>query len=362
MAAKLMKPFVVGLSYKTAPVEVRELLALNSSQAGCCGCRLKLGGGLSELVLVSTCNRVEVYGVTSNEGANLHHLLDSLSGGRFDFSPYVYIKEGVEALTHLFCVAAGLDSMVLGETEIIGQVKQSYLSAQAAHWTGPTTNRWFQTALQVAKRIRTETSIGRGSTSVGSVAVDLAERIFDHDLSGRTVMIVGAGKMGEACIKHLAKKGARSTLVANRSFEKAAKLAQEVRGEAIRFEDWMAALVRADIVVTSTGAPHTILHRKDLECLMPERRNRPLFLIDIAVPRDIDEDVENVNNVFLYNVDHLEAIVKENVRIREKDLALCEQIIAEQAANLISRWQRPKTTPVAVLSEPVMDFAGAQVA
>jgi glutamyl-tRNA reductase len=357
-----MKLFVVGLSYKTAPVEVRELLALNSNQAGCYGCRLKLGGGLSELVLVSTCNRVEIYGVTSNAGPNLCHLFEWLYGGRFDFSPYVYIKEGLEALSHLFRVAAGLDSMVLGETEIIGQVKQSYLNAQSARWTGPVTNRWFQTALQVAKRIRTETGIGRGSTSVGSVAVDLAERIFDRDLSSRTVMIVGAGKMGEACIKHLAKKGARSTLVANRSFEKAAKLAQEVGGEAIRFEDWMAALVRADIVVSSTGAPHTILHRKDLEGVMPGRRNRPLFLIDIAVPRDIDEDVEHVNNVFLYNVDHLEAIVRENVRMRERDLAICEEIIGEEAGNLISRWQRPRTAPLTVLPEAAMDFAGAQVA
>ncbi len=357
-----MKLFVVGLSYKTAPVEVRELLALNSNQAGCCGCRLKLGGGLSELVLVSTCNRVEIYGVTSNEGANLRHLFEWLSGGRFDFSPYVYIKEGVEALSHLFRVAAGLDSMVLGETEIIGQVKQSYLSAQSARWTGPVTNRWFQTALQVAKRIRTETGIGRGSTSVGSVAVDLAERIFDHDLSGRTVMIIGAGKMGEACIKHLAKKGARSILVANRSFDKAATLAQEVGGEAIRFEDCMAALARADIVVSSTGAPHTILHRKDIESLLPGRRNRPLFLIDIAVPRDIDEDVEHLSNVFLYNVDHLEAIVRENVRMREKDLARCEEIIGEEAGNLLSRWQRPRTKSPAVLPETVMEFAGAQVA
>ena len=208
-----MKLFVAGLSYKTAPVEVREKLAVRSSRLLCCGCKLKLIGNLSEVVLVSTCNRVEIYGVTPRLGANVARLFEELSGSDFDFSPYLYIKEGADAVEHLFSVVSGLDSMVIGETEITGQIKQAYQAAQAARLTGKMTNRLFQTALQTAKEIRTQTGIGRGSTSVGSVAVELAERIFDKDLSSKTVMIIGAGKMGEACVKHLAKKAAHAVLV-----------------------------------------------------------------------------------------------------------------------------------------------------
>jgi glutamyl-tRNA reductase len=207
--------------------------------------------------------------------------------------------------------------------------------AQQAKLTGRVTNRLFQTALQTAKEVRTHTGIGRGSTSVGSVAVDLAERIFDRDLSTRTVMIIGAGKMGEACVRHLAKKGARSVLVANRSHDRALTLAADFGGRAIRFEDLPAGLAEADIVVSSTGCPQTILHEADLAAVMPARRNRPLFLIDIAVPRDIDAEVQNLANVYLYNVDHLERIVRENIRLREKELARCQTLIRERAAALM---------------------------
>lgn len=331
-----MKLFVAGLSFKTAPVEVRERLAVAPSRLQCHGCRLKLRG-LSELVLVSTCNRVEVYGVSPWIKGNVHSLFQVLSNSDFDFSPHLYVKEGTEAVRHLFQVVSGLDSMVIGETEITGQIKQSYLAAQGLRLTGPVTNRWFQTALQVAKRIRTETQVGRGATSVGSVAVELAERIFDGVLADRTVMIIGAGKMGEACVKHLAKKGAKSVLVVNRSQERAASLAQDFGGEAFGFEDRLAALARADIVVSSTGAPQTILHRDEVARVMQTRGSRPLFLVDIAVPRDIDVDVDKVENVFLYNVDDLEAIMRENVRYRQQELAACAQIVEDEAAALTRR-------------------------
>ena len=178
-----MKLFVAGLSYKTAPVELREKLAVHPSRLRCCGCRLKLGGNLDEVVLLSTCNRVEIYGVTPKVNGNVHRLFQHLSNGEVDFAPHLYVKEGAEAVQHLFSVASGLDSMVIGETEITGQVKQAYQAAQEAKLTGRVTNRLFQTALQAAKEIRTQTGIGRGATSVGSVAVELAERIFDQDLS-----------------------------------------------------------------------------------------------------------------------------------------------------------------------------------
>jgi glutamyl-tRNA reductase len=333
-----MKLFVAGLSYKTAPVELREKLAVHPSRLRCHGCRLKLGGGLEEVVLLSTCNRVEIYGVASKVNGNIHRLFQHLSTGDVDFAPHLYIKEGAEAVQHLFSVVSGLDSMVIGETEITGQVKQAYLAAQEAKLTGRVTNRLFQTALQVAKEVRTQTGIGRGATSVGSVAVELAERIFDHDLSGKTVMIIGAGKMGEACIRHLTKKGARSVLVSNRSYDRALNLATEFGGRAVRFDECLQAMAQADIVVSSTGSPQTILHRDDVASVMAGRGNRPLFLVDIAVPRDIDAEVEQLNNVYLYNVDHLEAIVRENVSHREQELTRCQSILDERTAAIMARF------------------------
>jgi glutamyl-tRNA reductase len=345
-----MKLFVAGLSYKTAPVAVREKLAVQAGRLPCYGCRLKLRGNLAEVVLVSTCNRVEIYGLAPVVRGRVESLFQELSGTDLDFSPHLYVKEGAAAIEHLFSVVSGLDSMVLGETEITGQVKQAYQAAQAARLSGRVTNRLFQTAFQVAKEVRTQTGIGRGSTSVGSVAVELAERIFDRDLSQKTVMIIGAGKMGEACVRHLAKKAARAVLVTNRSYDRAVNLASEFGGLAIHFDELGSALAEADIVVSSTGCPHTILNREDLAAIMPARRNRALFLVDIAVPRDIDADVQELPNVFLYNVDHLESIVRENVRMREQELASCRQIIAERAAALMPRLV-PAPRPAAALPD-----------
>jgi glutamyl-tRNA reductase len=332
-----MKLFVAGLSYKTAPVEVREKLSVPRSGLAGYGCRLKLGGELSEVVLVSTCNRVEVYGVAAKVNGNVPRLFQELTAEAVDLSPYLYVKEGGDAVRHLFSVASGLESMVIGETEITGQVKQAYQSAQDAKLTGRILNRVFQTALQTAKEVRTRTGIGRGATSVGSVAVELVERIFDRDLSEKAVMIIGAGKMGEACVRHFHKKGARSVLVSNRSIERAQTLAAEFGGRAIRFDDCLAAMVEADIVVSSTGCPHTLLHRQDIAKVMAARRNRPLILIDIAVPRDIEADVQELDNVYLYDVDDLEVIVRENVRQREAELARCHGIIAERVREIVAR-------------------------
>lgn len=333
-----MKLFVAGLSYRTAPVEVREKLAVRPSLLPCHACRLKLGAGLEEVVLLSTCNRVEVYGTASKVNGNLHRLFSQWAPPEVDLTPYLYIKEGEAAAQHLFSVTSGLDSMVIGETEITGQVKNAYHSAQAAKLTGRITNRLFQTAMQTAKEVRTKTNIGRGAVSVGSVAVELAERIFDHDLSEKTVMIIGAGKMGEACVRHLAKKGAKSVLVSNRSFERAQLLAAEFGGRAVRLDECSGALAEADIVVSSTGCPQTILHRRDLLPILPARRNRPLFLIDIAVPRDIAPDVQELENVYLYDIDDLEAIVRENVRQREQELSRCRELIAARAATVMAKF------------------------
>ncbi len=354
-----MTLFVAGLSYKTAPVELREKLAVHPSRLRCHGCRLKVGGNLAEVVLLSTCNRVEIYGVTPKVNGNVQRLFRQLATADADFAPHLYVKEGSDAVRHLFSVASGLDSMVLGETEITGQVKQAYQAAQEAKLTGRVTNRLFQTALQAAKEIRTHTGIGRGATSVGSIAVELAERIFDHDLTEKTVMIIGAGKMGEACVRHLAKKGTRSVLVSNRSYDRALGLANEFGGRAVRFDECLRAMAEADIVVSSTGSSGTILHRDDVASVMHSRRNRPLFLIDIAVPRDIEAEVEQLDNVYLYNVDHLEALVRENVRQREQELARCLAIIGERAAALMTKLgPAPDAIPHRSQPQPTWDIAG----
>jgi glutamyl-tRNA reductase len=230
-----------------------------------------------------------------------------------------------------------MDSMVLGETEITGQVKQAYQAAQQAKLTGTILNRLFQTALQTAKEVRTNTQIGRGSISVGSVAVELAEKIFDGDLSQKTVMIVGAGKMGEACLRHFAKKGAKSVLVCNRSLNKAEDLAKEFGGRAVAFDSLVKTLSEADIVVSSTGSPTTILHRQEVESTLAARHGRPLFLIDIAVPRDLDPAIQNINNVYLYNIDDLEKLMRENLRLREQELARCQAIIQEKTEAVLNK-------------------------
>jgi glutamyl-tRNA reductase len=356
-----MKIFVAGLSYKTTPVEVREQLAVARARLQCCGCRLKLRGGLDEVVLLSTCNRVEIYGVSPWIHGRVQQLFQELSHSDFDFTPHLYVKEGAAAAQHLFAVASGLDSLVIGETEITGQVKNAYQLAKDAGLVGKKMNRLFQTALSVVKAIRTNTAIGRGATSVGSVAVELAEKIFDASLGEKTVMILGAGKMGEACVKHLAKRGAKTVLVANRSPERAEKLAAEFGGRAVRIEDSPAAMSEADILVSSTGSPDIVLRREDVEKILPARRNRPLVLVDIAVPRDIDPAVAELPNVFLYDIDDLEAVVRENTKNREQELAVCQQIISEHAAELMARFESPfaRRAPKAAELVPAWIMKGA---
>jgi glutamyl-tRNA reductase len=337
-----MKFFVVGLSHKTAPVELREQLAVNSSDLVSRARQVKKFEDLDEIVLLSTCNRVEIYATASGQRGRTSSLLRSLGAERLDLGQSTYIYEDFEAVRHLFRVATGLDSMVLGETEITGQVKKAYELALGAKLTGSTLNRVFQKAFQVAKEIRTQTGIGRGATSVGGVAVQLAERIFQHDLSKQSLLIIGAGQMGEACVRHLVKKGAGSILVSNRSFERARELACEVGGRAVRFEDWPLAMADSDIVVASTGCPRAFLQRADVEEAMVRRRNRPLILIDMSVPRNIDAEVQRLDNVYLYNIDDLEGIVRQNVRSREQELALCHLIVEARATALMEKAKSTK--------------------
>lgn len=350
-----MKLFAAGISYRTAPVEIREQLAVTASKLVCHGCRLKLCGDLDEVVLLSTCNRVEIYGTTEHLSGRIDALFRLLtSNDQLDFRPYVYLHEDADAARHLFRVASGLESMVIGETEITGQVKKAYDTARDARLTGKILNRLFQKAFSAVKEIRTHTQVGRGATSVGSVAVELAEKIFGARLADQTTIIIGAGQMGETCIKHLAKRGSKSILVSNRSFDRAEALARECGGQAIKFDAFLGAMAGADIVVASTGCPKTLLHRDDVERLMRARRQRPLFLIDISVPRNIDPAVQALENVYLYNIDDLEAIVAANVQLRERELATCHEIIDHKLRVLMHKLNLDEERPydLGVQSQP----------
>jgi glutamyl-tRNA reductase len=246
-------------------------------------------------------------------------------------------------------VASSLDSLVVGETEIVGQVKKAYQLAQACGTTGRILNRCFQKALSVSKEVRTRSGIGRCSTSVGSVALDLAMKIFGEDLTDRTILIIGAGKMGETTLKHLSKHGAKSILVANRSYDRALELVEQFQGEAVPFSALAQALAKADIVISSTSAPHYVLGESDIAAALALRPDRPLLLIDLAVPRDIDPAALQVNSVFLYNIDQLSELARLNMERRQTEAAACESLVtryAEEAVNTLLATAPGRTPPI----------------
>jgi glutamyl-tRNA reductase len=325
---------VLGLSHRSSPVSVRERFAFPEARVPSALQSLRDSGVADEAVILSTCNRVEIYAVTQFEPpkafAALREFLITCHDYREPLTDEIYAWGEPQSVHHLFKVASGLDSMVLGETEILGQLKKAYdLALQNGH-TGGRLNKAFQRAFNVAKHIRTETNIQRGSVSVGSVAVELAEKIFSR-LSDRDVMVIGAGDTSEKTARALLSRGARSILVTNRSPDKAVALANEFGGRAVPFENWADEFANIDIVVSSTSAPHYILDRAKLEPLMKLRRNRPLLLIDIAVPRDIEPEVNFLENVYLYNIDDLQAIANDYLKQRQQEVLRCEQIIREKA-------------------------------
>ncbi len=334
-----MTPLVLGLSHHTAPVEIRERYAFTESDIAPALARLREQGFISEAVLLSTCNRVELYAVTPRPVVEtVPALREFLAMDRRQHLPpptELYSHAGPVGLEHLFRVACGLDSLVLGETEILGQLKKAYDLALAGGHTGRVLNKAFQRAFSVAKKIRSETGIQRGNTSVASVAVDLAERIFEG-LSNRDVMVIGAGEMSEKTARALLSRGARSLLVSNRSFERAASLAQELGGRAVHFDEWEREFPGIDIVISSTSAPHYVLDRPRLERLLRSRSGRSLLLIDIAVPRDIDPAVKLMDGVFLADVDDLQAVADEHLRGRREEVARCEVLIREQVTLLLN--------------------------
>jgi len=329
---------VLGLSHHSSPVSVRERFAFPEARVPAVLQSLRDSGVASEAVILSTCNRVEIYAVTNLEPphsfAALRDFLVSCQDYRDPLTDEIYAWGEPQSVHHLFKVACGLDSMVLGETEILGQLKKAYeLALQNGH-TGGRLNKAFQRAFNVAKHIRTETNIQRGSVSVGSVAVELAEKIFSR-LSDHSVMIIGAGDTSEKTARALLSRGARRILVSNRSYDKAVALASELGGRAVPFENWADEFANLDIILSSTAAPNYILDRVKLEPLMKLRHHRPLLLIDIAVPRDIEPEVNFLEDVYLYNIDDLQAIAADYLKQRREEVARCEQIIHEKAEALL---------------------------
>ncbi|MBX3747427.1 MAG: glutamyl-tRNA reductase [Verrucomicrobiae bacterium] len=332
-----MPVYCVGLSHRTAPVEVRERFALEETAIPAALEGLRTGGIAAEAVWLSTCNRVEVY--LEIETARVEEARRYLiEASRWDGEPpgeVLYVHSEPASIEHLFRVASGLDSMVLGETEILGQLKRAYELARRHGHTGARLNRAFQRAFNVAKQIRSETQIQRGGISVASVAVELTERIFET-VEGRQVLVVGAGDTGEKVARALLSRGVAQVWIANRTVERAEALAG-VLGERTRaIADWEEAAPDADVWISSTSSPGYVLDVGRVEALMVARGRRPLLLVDLAVPRDIDPGVIGISDVYLFNVDDLEAIAKAHLRQREAEVARCEALIRERASGLLT--------------------------
>jgi glutamyl-tRNA reductase len=330
---------VVGVSHKTAPLAVREALAFPEPKLGDALSRVREEVGLPEAMILSTCNRVEIYGrapdPTSAPGLlEFLHRFHSRAPGSLD--PFTYLLKGEEAVRHAFRVAASLESMVIGEPQILGQVKEAYQRAEAAGALGSFLNALRNRSLAAAKRVRTETLIGQNAVSVSSVAVELARKIF-RDLKDRDVLLVGAGKMTELAARQLVRGGARATVLGGRTFAKAEELAAALGGRAVPFENLREELGRADIVISGTGAPDIVIREEDV--LSARRSGSPLFLIDIAVPRDIDPKVSELDGVFLYNLDDLKSVADANLKERQKEAGLAEELLDSEVKDFIS-WQK----------------------
>ncbi len=330
---------LIGVNHNSAPLEVRERLAIPESRLPDACRDLSAYPGIEECMVISTCNRVEIVAHTTNGHADLRGFLHQ----HFHLKPeeldaHLYEFREKEAVRHLFRVASSLDSMVVGEAQILGQVKEAYATARAVGAVRGQLDQLFSRAFAVAKRVRSETAVGSSSVSIASVAVELAKKIFGT-LEGKTVFIVGAGKMSELAARHLMAHGCASIFVANRTYDRAIGLAQKFNGQAIRFDDLYNTCDRADIVITSTGSPHAIFRREHGEQFLARRKNRPMFFIDIAVPRDVSPDMAKLDGIFTYDIDDLQQAVSSHVADRRKEAELAEAIITSEVENFKARFE-----------------------
>jgi glutamyl-tRNA reductase len=346
-----MKLLITGVSHKTAPVEVRELLAFSDSALPAALAHLKSRQGIAEALILSTCNRVEIV-VASDDGVDLRSLIgEFLSQTRqasaASLGPCLYHHEGSHAIQHLFRVASSLDSMVVGEPQILGQLKAAYATAKAQGAVAGLLDNILARAFSVAKRVRSETGIGQMAVSISYAAVELARKIFGS-LEGKTVMIAGAGKMSELSARHLRRSGASHIFVTNRTYARALDLANVFQGTPVEYTKFLSLLPEVDILIASSAAPHYILHKTEMQHVISVRRNKPMFLIDISVPRNIEPEVNEVDNVFLYDIDDLQGVVNANLREREKEAGRAEEIIAEEVERMLARLKAQEIAPAIV--------------
>lgn len=328
-----MKIFVAGLNHSTADVEVREKVAFNGSRLEEGLRRFKELPEIEEAMILSTCNRVELYAhvkdtLKASESTKTF-LSEFHNVNRASLDKALYIYDDINAIRHIFRVASSLDSMVIGEPQILGQLKEAFETALEKKTTGILLNRLMKKAISVAKRVRSETRIAENAVSISFAAVELAKKIF-ADLSGKVFMLLGAGEMAELAARHIMTNGVKEVIVANRSYERACDLSKEFNGRPVRLDDFLREMVHADIVICSTGAPHYILLRDQMQKVMKERKQRPVFLIDISVPRNIDPKINDLDNVYLYNIDDLQGIVDANMFERKKEAEKAEKIIEEE--------------------------------
>ena len=358
--------FVAGLNHRTAPVAVREQLALEADKLREILTDVFATGVLSEVLILATCNRVEVYGVADAPGearARAFRRLCQQRGVELSgLEPMLYTKTDAEAVQHAFRVASSLDSMILGEPQILGQVKEAFATAQSCQTLGPTLHGLWTKAFAVAKKVRTETDVARHAVSVSFAAVELARKIFGG-LEGRTVLLVGAGEMGELAARHLVEQGAFPIYVANRTWSRAQHLARALAATAVPFADLEATMATVDIVVTSTGAPEPIIWREAVQRVMQLRRSRPLFFVDIAVPRDVEAGVNELENVFRYDIDDLKQVVDANLREREREAQRAEAMIRNEVERFAAGRRDQEIVPTIVsLRERIESIRQAEVA
>jgi len=339
---------VIGVNHQTAPVEVREQFAIPEARLPEAVTQLTNHPGVEEAMIVSTCNRIELLARTTNGSADLTEFVRQFYG--FDpelYRQHLYEHRDRDAVRHVFRVASSLDSMVVGEPQILGQVKEAYATARAVGAVNSQLDALLTRAFAVAKRVRTETAIATSAVSIASVAVDLAKKIFG-DLQGKSVYLVGAGKMCELAARHLVAHGAQKIYVTNRTYERAIAVAKEFSGEAIPFEQLYDTVDRADIVISSTGAPHTILGRAHGERFLSRRRNRPMFFIDIAVPRDVDPEMNKLDGIFVYDIDDLQQVVSSHIADRRHEADRAEAIVQLEVDKFQARLQTLDVVPTIV--------------
>ena len=355
---------VVGVNHRTAPLDVREQLALQESDTSSLITHLRQALPAEEVVFVSTCNRVELY-LAGPEIIPREHALTVLStyahADAAAVDAHAYSHDGEECVRHLFRVTASLDSMVVGEAEVLGQVKQAYHAATEAGGVGKALNGLFQRAFSVAKAVRTETALGRGHVSVASVAVDFALRIFKA-LADKTILVIGAGEAAEGVVRALVQRGATAVLVANRSYDRAVELSRRYAGSAIRFDQLTTHLAQADIIIGSSAAPHAVITLEHVRDARRRRHNRPMLFLDISTPRDIDPAVGHLDNVYLYNLDDLHEVAKQHVNLRHQELVMAGAIADAAATAFIAEFHAPDLGPtIAAVRESWTAIAEAEL-